>query len=255
MKIVLIPLILLLAACSGGQAIAPVGKQGSITKTPQVKHTSAKPPTIYKVKKGDTLYSISWRYGMDYKTLAKVNNIQSPYLLSIGQKLRFNTVKPIKTANKPPAKPTTKPPRSATKPIKPAKPTTTVKPKANTKLTWQWPTKGKIISTYSTKANNRKGIKIAGKAGQAIVAAASGKVVYGGNGLPRYGNLLIVKHNDVYLSAYAHSSTLLVKEGDHVKAGQKIATLGSTGTQRNQLHFEVRRNGKPVDPIRFLPKR
>lgn len=251
MRIVFIPLILLLTSCGGDQAIAPVGKQGYATKTPQVKHMPT-PPTIYTVKKGDTLYSISWRYGIDYKILAKVNNIHLPYLLSIGQTLQFKALKPIKTVNKPPVKATIKPTRSATKPIKP---TTTVKPTAHTKLTWKWPTKGKIISRYSTKANNRKGIKIAGKAGQSIVAAAAGKVVYGGNGLPRYGKLLIVKHNDVYLSAYAHNSKLLVKEGDHVKAGQKIATLGSTGTKRNQLHFEVRRNGKPVDPMRFLPKR
>ena len=246
MKTLTILLILMLTACGGGQAIAPVGTQGYGTKTPQVKYASSKPPTIYKVRKGDTLYSISWRYGMDYKTLARINNVRSPYLLSIGQKLRFKSSKPVRTATKPSAKPNT---------AKPTKPTTSVKPAANIKLTWQWPAKGKIISTYSKTVNSRKGIKIAGKAGQTIVAAASGKVVYGGNGLPRYGNLLIIKHNDVYLSAYAHNTKLLVKEGDYVRAGQKIATLGSTGTQRNQLHFEVRRNGKPVDPMRFLPKR
>ena len=111
------------------------------------------------------------------------------------------------------------------------------------------------MSTYSDSSPGRKGINIAGKAGQAIIAAASGKVVYSGNGLPRYGNLLIIKHNDVYLSAYAHSEKLLVKEGEVVTAGQKIALMGRTGTQRDQLHFEIRRNGKPVDPIRFLPKR
>lgn len=230
MRILLLSIIVLLTACGGGRAVAPIGNS-DYSKAPQVKYASSKPPTIYKVKKGDTLYSISWRYGMNYKTLAKINNIRSPYLLSIGKKLRFIAVKPTK-------KTTTKP-----------------KPVTNKKLTWQWPTKGKILSTYSTKANNRKGIKIAGKAGQSIVAAAAGKVVYGGNGLPRYGNLLIVKHNDIYLSAYAHNTELLVKEGDYVKAGQKIATLGRTGTQHNQLHFEVRRNGKPVDPMQFLPKR
>ncbi|MBL1319487.1 MAG: peptidoglycan DD-metalloendopeptidase family protein [Methylophaga sp.] len=250
MRIVLVFLMLLLTACGGSKAIAPVGNQGYATKTPQVKYASSKPPTIYKVRKGDTLYSISWRYGMDYKTLAKYNNIRSPYRLAIGQKLRF---KPIKIASKSKPKPTSTKPAASTS--KPAKPKPSIKPAANTKLTWQWPTRGKVISTYSKTATGRKGINIAGKAGQTIVAAASGKVVYAGNGLPRYGNLLIVKHNDVYLSAYAHNTKLLVKEGDYVKAGQKIARLGSTGTQRNQLHFEVRRNGKPVDPIRFLPKR
>lgn len=245
MKLLLILLMLLLTACGGGKAIAPVGSQGYTTKAPQAKYIPAKPPTIYKIKKGDTLYSISWRYGMDYKTLARINNIRSPYRIAIGQKLRFKTTK---TTSKP----------STTKPT--LKPSTTkspsvVKPTVNAKLTWQWPTRGKVISTYSKSATGRKGIDIAGKAGQTIVAAAAGKVVYAGNGLPRYGNLLIVKHNDVYLSAYAHNTTLLVKEGDYVKAGQKIARLGSTGTQKNQLHFEIRRNGKPVDPLRFLPKR
>ncbi len=250
MRIVFIFLMLLLTACGGSKAIAPVGNQGYANKTPQVKYASSRPPSIYSVKKGDTLYSISWRYGMDYKTLARFNNIRSPYKLAIGQKLRF---KPIKTASKAKPKPTATKPRTSTR--KPVKPKPIIKPTANKKLTWQWPTKGKVISSYSKSATGRKGIDIAGKAGQTIVAAASGKVVYAGNGLPRYGNLLIVKHNDVYLSAYAHNTKLLVKEGQYVKAGQKIARLGSTGTQRNQLHFEIRRNGKPIDPMRFLPKR
>jgi lipoprotein NlpD len=111
-----------------------------------------------------------------------------------------------------------------------------------------------VVSTFSESAAGRKGINIIGKPGQPILAAADGKVVYSGDGLPRYGNLLIIKHNDVYLSAYAHNDTLLVKEGDTVKSGQRIATLGRSGTQVEQLHFEIRRNGKPVDPIRFLPK-
>ncbi len=243
-------MMLVLTACGGSRAIAPVESMGYSVKTPQAQYAPRKPPTFYSVKQGDTLYSISWRYGMDYKTLARINNISAPYLLSIGQRIRFKAIKPVKTASKPELRPNiTKPARSTSKP----KPTAT--PTANTRLVWQWPTEGKVISTYSKSANNRKGIKIAGNAGQAVVAAASGKVVYAGSGLPRYGNLLIVKHNDVYLSAYAHNTTLVVNEGDHVKTGQKIATLGSTGTQRNQLHFEVRRNGKPVDPMRFLPKR
>lgn len=254
MRLISILLILMLTACSGGRAIAPVGSQGYSTKKTQVKYASEKPPTVYRVRKGDTLYSISWRYGMDYKALAKINSIRSPYVLSIGQKLRFKSIKPIRTASKPAVKPSSKPSvkPSASKPTTKPKPIKPVKP---AKLTWQWPTKGKVISTYSKSANSRKGINIAGRAGQIIVAAAAGKVVYGGSGLSRYGNLLIIKHNDIYLSAYAHNTNLLVKEGDYVRAGQKIATLGNTGTQRNQLHFEVRKSGKPVDPMRFLPKR
>ncbi|RKZ79773.1 MAG: peptidase M23 [Gammaproteobacteria bacterium] len=258
MRFVLILLILAMTACGGGgKAVAPVGSFGSNnTKATQSKASHAKPrpskpPAIYKVKKGDTLYSISWRYGMDYKKVAKINNIRSPYNIYIGQKIRFksnNTTTKTKTKSQP-SKKTTATKQKTTK--KAAVSTST----ANKYLTWRWPTNGKVVSTYSKSAAGRKGINIAGKSGQSVVASASGKVVYSGNGLPRYGNLLIIKHNDVYLSAYAHNRKLLVKEGQQVKAGQKIATLGKTGTQQNQLHFEIRRNGKPVDPMRFLPKK
>ncbi|MDB2705660.1 peptidoglycan DD-metalloendopeptidase family protein, partial [Pseudomonadota bacterium] len=204
-----------------------------------------KPPSVYKVKKGDTLYSISWRYGLDYKKVAKINRIRSPYRIYVGQKLYFKSAK-IKSAATKTKKATSK------KAVKKAAPKTNYSNKA---LVWRWPTKGKVISTYSKSAAGRKGINIAGKSGQTVQAAAGGKVVYSGNGLTRYGNLLIIKHNDVYLSAYAHNKRLLVREGQSVKAGQKIATLGRSGTQREQLHFEIRRNGKPIDPMRFLPKK
>jgi lipoprotein NlpD len=191
---------------------------------------------------------------MDYKTVASINNIRAPYTIYVGQKLRFRGSQ--KTSNKPIIKTTTAKRTSSPPPNKTSakKPTNTVY-SANRALTWQWPVFGNIISTYSENAAGRKGIDIAGKSGQSIKAAAAGKVVYSGNGLARYGNLIIIKHNDAYLSAYAHNKALLVKEGQSVEVGQKIATLGRTGTQRDQLHFEIRRNGKPVDPMRFLPKR
>lgn len=234
-----------LTACGGGQAVAPVGSyKQSKAKVKVSSSIPSKAPTLYKVKKGDTLYSISWRYGVNYKSLAKINNIRSPYKIYIGQKLRFKSSKSTKTVSS--KKVTTK---------QTAKKSSPTKSWSKKSLAWQWPTEGKVVSTYSKSAAGRKGINIAGKSGQKVVSAASGKVVYSGNGLPRYGNLLIIKHNDVYLSAYAHNKTLLVKDGQLVKAGQKIATLGRTGTQRDQLHFEIRRNGKPIDPMRFLPKR
>ncbi len=237
MRIVLILLVLALTACGGSQAVAPVGAY----KKPIKKSTTiVKAPAIYTVKKGDTLFSISWRYGYDHKNLAKINGIKPPYTVYVGQKLRFKSTKTA-VAKKVTSKATTS--------------TKTTTSSSNKKLTWRWPTSGKVISTYSKSAAGRKGIDIAGKSGQSIIAAAAGKVVYSGNGLPRYGNLLIIKHNDVYLSAYAHNKTLLVKEGQQVKAGQKIALLGRSGTQSDQLHFEIRRNGKPVDPMRFLPKK
>ena len=259
-------LILMLTACGGGRAVAPVGNYSYDSS----KRKILTPPSYYTVRKGDTLYSISWRYGMDYKEVARINGIRSPYTIYIGQKLRFKStrtssyqtssrttassqVKPKPAA--PPVKSTTSSSNSTTRAKSAVPSKVTESFVGNQSLQWRWPTQGNVISTFSSSSPGRKGIDIAGRAGQSIVAAASGKVVYSGNGLPRYGNLLIIKHNDVYLSAYAHSEKLLVKEGQLVKAGQKIALLGRTGAQRDQLHFEIRRNGKPVDPMRFLPKR
>jgi len=240
---------LLLTACGGGnKKPVPVDSYGG--KAKQSRTTNI--PTTYKVKSGDTLYSISWRYNLNYKTVAKNNKIKSPYTIFVGQKLTlkssYKATSKKKSSNK---KSTSK--KASTKKTTSNK-ARTKKTTSNKKLTWQWPTQGKVISSYSKSVAGRKGINISGKSGQKVVAAAAGKVVYSGDGLPRYGNLLIIKHNDVYLSAYAHNKTLLLKEGQQVKAGQKIATLGRTGTKKNQLHFEVRRNGEPVDPMRFLPK-
>ncbi len=119
---------------------------------------------------------------------------------------------------------------------------------------WQWPVVGKVLAPFSSSEPVNKGIDIAGKEGKPIAAAASGAVVYAGQGLRGYGNLVIIKHDDVYLSAYAHARKILVKEGESIKAGQKIAEIGSTGTDSVKLHFEIRKNGKPVDPVYYLPK-
>lgn len=122
-------------------------------------------------------------------------------------------------------------------------------------ISWQWPTNGRIISGFSSAEGGNKGLDIAGTKGQDVFAAAAGKVVYAGNALQGYGNLIIIKHTDDFLSAYAHNNTIDVKEQSNVKAGQKIATLGSTGTNTNKLHFEIRYKGKSVDPARYLPKK
>ena len=242
MRFILILLMLALVGCGGSQAVAPVGVYRAQSQQP--------PPTVYKVKRGDTLYSVSWRFGMDFKTVASINGIRSPYTIYVGQKLRF---KPYRQVVKKSTQKTTASKKTATKKKKVAAKSTWVP--SNQRLRWQWPVNGKIISSYSKSAAWRQGINIAGKSGQKVAAAAAGKVVYSGNGLPRYGNLIIIKHNDTYLSAYAHNKYLTVKDGQVVKAGQKIALLGRTGAQRDQLHFEIRRNGEPVDPMRFLPKR
>ncbi len=205
----------------------------------------------YEVKQDDTLYSIGFRSGNDYKQLAIWNKIPPPFLLKIGQKIqlfqskqiprktiRFSEkTKKIKTKNKP------------------AKKTLTISNdnKKVLKFYWQWPLKGLILKPYSKIAN--KGIDIAGKIGQKVKSAASGKVVYSGAGLAGYGNLLIIKHNILYLSAYANNSRLLVKEGDVVKKGQVIAEVGRIGVKKASLHFEIRKNGKPVNPLRYLPRK
>lgn len=122
-------------------------------------------------------------------------------------------------------------------------------------MSWNWPASGPVIERFSITGTVNKGIDLAGRKGEPVLATADGKVVYSGTGLVGYGNLVIIKHNDVYLSAYGHNSRLLVNEGQWVKAGQKIAEIGSTGTNRDKLHFEIRRHGKPVDPLQYLPKR
>ena len=218
----------------------------------------------HTVFKGETLYSISFRHGYDYKKIAAWNNIRPPYTIYPGQRLRLTpppvTSKTYAKKSKSQSTRLTKATRSSKTTT--AKKSTLKKSKSSTNKTvskptkhvWGWPTKGKIISNYSLKAGGNKGIDIAGKEGQGVFAASSGKVVYSGNGLIGYGNLIIVKHSEEYLSAYAHNRKLLVKEGGNVTRGQKIAELGSSGAKSPRLHFEIRQNGKPVDPLKYLPK-
>ncbi len=137
----------------------------------------------------------------------------------------------------------------------PSSPVSSTVSNSNPVSSWRWPTDGKTIDSFSASEGGNKGIDIAGSRGQPIVATASGRVVYAGNALRGYGNLIIIKHNDDYLSAYAHNDTMLVREQQEVQAGQKIATMGSTGTSSVRLHFEIRYKGKSVNPLRYLPQR
>jgi len=197
--------------------------------------TTSRPDSI-TVKKGDSLYALAYQYNVSAKQLASINGLKSPYTIHPGQTLKL-------TAKK------TYPAPTATS----SKTTTASLPADNRDINWQWPVQGKLITTFKSNKTGRKGIDIAGNEGKDIRAAAPGKVVYSGNGLISYGNLVIIKHNRTYLSAYAHNRKLLVKEGDTIKAGQKIAELGKTGTDSPRLHFEIRKNGKPVNPLNFLP--
>ena len=261
---------------------------------------------------GDTLYSIAWEAGRDYREIAAWNHIPRPYTIKPGQQLRvLPPAKSEKSSSAPvpsepagrrdavPAKPEHKP-SAVAKPTKPAtarahvpppaakpgqnagggkpvaKPADTGKSKRNDKLAsarpgrgapgtksdktastgpgfWTWPADGRVLGRYSE--GDAKGLDIVGMRGQPIRAAASGRVVYQGSGLRGYGQLIIIKHNDEFLSAYAHNDRIYVKEGDVVKRGQKIADMGSSGSDRVKLHFEIRRQGVPIDPLKYLPKR
>ncbi|MBL4712323.1 MAG: peptidoglycan DD-metalloendopeptidase family protein [Gammaproteobacteria bacterium] len=200
-----------------------------------------------KATKGDTLYSISKRSGVTVNQLIKLNQLKRPYTIHPGQTI---FLKPLNTsANK----------NKKQKAKSTATSTTKVSPSSTQKFSWpksvRWrkPVKGRVIKKYSRNRNDAKGIDIAGSMGATIVAAADGKVVYSGNGLISYGNLIIIKHNNTYLSAYAYNRKIIVKQGDSVKAGQKIAEMGRKDKSSARLHFEIRKNGKPVDPLKYLP--
>lgn len=207
---------------------------------------------MVRVEKGDTLFALSKRYDVSIERLAQLNQLKKPYVIQPGQTIYL---KPLNTAsdnikvNKP-AAPTRSSSRSGTGKVKQSPVQTTSWP---TSVRWQRPANGKVVKKFDRKRNDAKGIDIAGKLGDAVVAAADGRVVYSGNGLISYGNLVIIKHNKSYLSAYAYNRKLLVNEGDEVKSGQKIAEMGRKDKQSPRLHFEIRKNGKPVDPLKYLP--
>lgn len=210
-----------------------------------------KPPantriTWHKVGQGDTLYSIAWQYGYDYRTVARWNHISYPYTIYPGQKLRVRAPNPSRYRHQ-----SAKTRQSASK-------STSTQPLARTTevaIKWHWPARGEIVSQFSSGDRLRQGIDIAGKRNDPVYAAASGRVVYSGNGLRGYGNLVIIKHNETYFSAYAHNYRVRVKENEKVKSGQRIADMGNTGADRVMLHFEIRREGKPVNPMKYLPKK
>lgn len=266
-----------LVAC-GGNARAPVEDR---TAQPQY--------SAYSVKRGDTLYSIAFRYGLDFRKVAVANGIAAPYTIYPGQKIYLDEAAPSVKTSAPAATPARPlvytplpgpvPPGSGastpstvmrSKPVVSealpapapvgAPPVATVKAEAGVAAhvggevkSWLWPTSGPVIRGYSETVH--KGIDIGGVRGDPIVAVAAGKVVYAGTGIVGFGELLIVKHNEVYLSAYGHNDRLLVAEGQTVVAGQTIAEKGSSGTDTVKLHFEIRKEGKPIDPQRVLPRR
>lgn len=295
--------------------------------------------SVHVVQKGDTLYSIAWGYGRDYRDIAAYNGISAPYTIYPGQALRLNPrslaantshqtatspqpvrpqpqastvapanpptqtypltetntptyplsepetlppapsplpepkvqapLPPTPAVSTPPQAPVTPPPTKVeVSPPKPPAPETNNKPQApvaeppsppvvkglQENFAWAWPTEGKVISGFDLKNSLNRGIDISGKLGQAVKAAGPGIVVYAGSGVRGYGNLVILKHNDRYFSAYGHNSELLVQEGQEVAKGEVIARMGATSADQIKLHFEIRENGNPIDPLKLLPK-
>ncbi|WP_129211440.1 peptidoglycan DD-metalloendopeptidase family protein [Candidatus Pseudomonas adelgestsugas] len=220
----------------------------------------------YIVRKGDTMFSIALRYGWHYKVLATRNNIPIPYTIYPGQTICFNRCTGLPSATAVVTKSgdsvffssqNTIITRSAgtashafASKISPA----LVIPVGSTPTNWKWPSSGVLIKKFSSSGNLNKGIDIAGCLGQAVFAASDGTVVYAGSGLRGYGELVIIKHSNAYVSAYGHNRKLFVREGQQVKIGQAIAEMGSIGTNQVKLHFEIRHQGKPVDPLQFLPR-
>ena len=252
----ILSLALLLSGCGGH--VAPVSERSlnsprtapSSTSSSSRQVSAARLPAsgYYRVRRGDTLYSIAWRYRLDFRALARANNIGSDYRIYPGQQIRLTTkVKPVASA---PVRTTT----ASSQPRTQTKPRTTVSAPSGP-VKWRWPATGRVIQGFSSGGKVNKGLNIAGNSGDPVYSAAPGVVVYAGNGLLGYGNLIIINHNETFLSAYAHNRRLLVKEQQQVKSGQKIAEIGNSGADRTMLHFEIRKEGKPVDPARYLPRR
>ena len=268
-----------LAGCANKNRPAPVeDRSPNATKAPAKMIAGADnsgKPGYYSVKSGDTLIRIGMDNGQSWRDIARWNNIENPNLIETGQVLRVTppeeagvVVRPVSSTNvvtsPAPASaasaPATaantaavRPPASAASPPNSSTPANSL---ANTDsaeetVSFQWPTRGNVLAGFDEVKN--KGIDISGKAGDPVLAAADGKVVYAGSGLRGYGNLVILKHNNTYLTAYAHNQSLLVKEDQAIKRGQKIAEMGDSDADQVKLHFEIRRQGKPVDPAKYLP--
>ena len=319
---------ILLAGCASNPA--PVEDRSLANATPRTTRTQELAPQTsalgggYRVQRGDTLYAIAFKHGMDFRDLASWNGVAAPYRIYPGQELRLSAAngtaehasraavtpaapdrvvaaapsEPLAIRKNPqvekPAAPASigfqdvepssaapevvasAPPAvvaeravaasapSVAPPPKPAPVAVEVAPIRSTESTpqlnaggvsWRWPGKGKVVGMYISGDQTRQGVDIAGSAGDPVQAAADGEVVYSGNGLLGYGELIIVKHNASFLSAYGHNRKRLVQEGDKVKAGQQIAEMGSSASSREELHFEIRKNGKPVNPLDYLPVR
>lgn len=235
-----------LAGCGTATVVKPSGSGGSST-TPRT--SVAKPGQSVVVRRGDTLYGLARIHNITPRDLGSWNGLAEPYTIYPGQTLRLYpggstaaTTRPTTGGTTVATRPTTATPAPTPVPV-------------NSGIGWRWPADGALVGRFVAGEATKQGIDIAGSSGQAVRAAGPGVVVYSGAGLVGYGELIIIKHNDQWLSAYGHNRKRLVNEGQSVKAGDQIAEMGRTGTSRDMLHFEIRYNGKPVDPLIYLPKK
>ncbi|AFJ45832.1 amidase activator ActS [Shimwellia blattae] len=205
--------------------------------------------TTWTVKRGDTLYRVSRETGTSVAELARLNGLKAPYTINVGQKLRVNGTAP---ASKRRGSAVASSKRTTGAVRMPAKPAVGWPPVGD--RCWRWPASGRVILPYSSADGGNKGIDIAGKQGDPVYASGAGTVVYAGNQLRGYGNLIMIKHDERYITAYAHNDTMLVHNGEKVKAGQKIATMGSSGAESVRLHFQIRYKATAIDPQRYLPQ-
>ena len=250
----------LLAGCARSRVVRQYPHKGgaahtSRTALPPVRVSQPKYGATALVQRGQTVYRIATENGITALDLALWNDIPPPYVIHPGQRLRLypRDGREVATA---PSTGTRAPAASAPRPSASTPVATPPAPAtAPSSLAWRWPADGGVATTFVSGDPTRQGVDIAGKAGQPVRAAADGVVVYSGSGLVGYGELVIVKHTDQWLSAYGHNRARLVNEGALVKAGQQIAEMGRSGATRDMLHFEIRYNGKPVDPLLYLPKR
>lgn len=295
---VALTMLALLSACGHSRVVKREGGRPAATPAPAQAGAAIPRDGRYEVRRGDTLYGIAFRHGLDYREVARWNGIDPPYTIYPGQRLRLRgdiragsrgasvtgmpaprpSTAPVAGTSTRPANPSPAngpavraPAPTPANPSAPAASTPANTAAANppTRATstppapvatgapgaWRWPANGQLIGRFVAGDPKRQGLDIAGNAGDPVLAAADGVVVYSGAGLVGYGELIIVKHSDEWLSAYAHNRRRLVGEGAQVRGGQQIAELGRSGTSRDMLHFEVRRNGKPIDPLQVLPPR
>jgi lipoprotein NlpD len=271
--VVIIIFVFLLSGCNSRKSPAPIVQINNAIAVYDDSDKGTLTSSEYKVQPGETLYAIAWQAGIDFRRLARLNNIPEPYQIFPGQVISLQASKYKVSGD-----------NDAKKQVVTNVVTNTINNKktiANENSVsygkkqqgqkqiiikqkdlfpskvrkWRYPSQGNIIEQYSSKKNGNKGLDFGGKAGDPIIAAADGKVVYSGSALRGYGNLVIVKHNDDYLSAYAHNRSINVKEQDWVKAGQVIAEMGDSGTDSVKLHFEIRHRGRSVNPLKYLPRR